>query len=650
LFGDRSLGLKSRGIAMAKKKTNKNLSGKPKEKTKKPNELTSLELAFQKAISQQKSSPQKETPPPANATTQERSKNRKIFSQTQQKDLQQVRRSGAHESATTPAKERTENKRIYTPSRNAQSKPQTLQRTGTTHEKNMPKQDKTSCAPEKLHLKRLPDEEIMLDAGKTGTKKEKTTKGNKGWKKGFSSKTQAHDGNPNAESDIVIGFDFGTSSSKLVFRDTGRQTAYAVPFGSMSSVPENIYLLPTYIYINDEGELNLTGDGHYYTNLKVDLIKNAGKPIFKMEKTGEFISASELATAYMGIVLEFAKDWFLNHTKTIYQKTQIQWSLNLGIPSKNYDDTKEEIKMFRIMAMSAWRLSVIDAAVKIYEVKKAIEEAKNHIKTQGEKIDIADENHLWLHPDFVNVHPEVIMEIVGYSHSPLRKEGLHLLVDVGATTLDAAAFVIHNNEGEDIYPLLETDVQTYGTIALHQRRMDSIKNNLQKSLWQINAIDPLKPVPEISHYGLSIDCNTILAENDAAFFIECSKIIGEVIRRTKLLRDPNSRAWERELDVFICGGGARLVSYRKMVEDRGNKIADRFNEFKGFNIKEIPISKQLDAPEIHHNEYDRLAVAYGLSFSVDEIGKIIPSKQIKDVQRDRKTKNCQDQFIDKDMC
>jgi hypothetical protein len=45
------------------------------------------------------------------------------------------------------------------------------------------------------------------------------------------------------------------------------------------------------------------------------------------------------------------------------------------------------------------------------------------------------------------------MEVAGYAHSPTRTKGLHLLVNVGATSMDTATFIIQSKDGENVFPL-----------------------------------------------------------------------------------------------------------------------------------------------------------------------------------------------------
>lgn len=215
--------------------------------------------------------------------------------------------------------------------------------------------------------------------------------------------------------------------------------------------------------------------------------------------------------------------------------------------------------------------------------------------------------------------------------------------------MDAATFIIHSKDGEDVFPLLETKVERYGTMSLHDTRIDIMKKYLEKNLQGMRHIDPIKQIPDPDYYELVIE-RDIIDENDAAFFHDCSKVIGEIIRETMIHRDPNSEVWKNGLPVFICGGGRRLANYREMIDDRGKKIAKNHSDFRGFEVKDIPKPDQVEAPNLSHGDYDRLAVAYGLSFTADEIGQIIPESKLGDIQKTTIRVSCEDRYVSKDMC
>jgi hypothetical protein len=432
-----------------------------------------------------------------------------------------------------------------------------------------------------------------------------------------------------------------------VIRDSGRQTAYAIPFGSLAC-SGNSYLIPTKIFISDDGNLSLSPAQYSFGSLKIHLMDSPEKIIFSAQSASVTINAAELAAAYMALVIRRARYWFLKQMKLIYKDTHIYWHVNLGIPSKNYDDHKIR-KTFQTIAMAAWRISRSDSIINIAEVKKYLKEAASHLASKEGLLNSNADEDCWLHPDYVTTHPEVIMEVVGYAHSPLRINGLHMLVDVGATTLDTATFLIRSHSGEDVFTLLATKVERYGTMELHKHRVHALKNSMQECLSRMSNIDPTLPLPDSTHYERQVAKND-LSQNDSSFFKECGSNIGELVRYTIQDRDPNSSAWAAGLPVFICGGGARLPMYRNMIATLGSNIAESRMKFNKFSVEEIPQPQKLEAPELPHNEYDRLAVAYGLSFTSDEIGKVISESKVGDINREKKANIFEERFVSKDMC
>ncbi len=466
-----------------------------------------------------------------------------------------------------------------------------------------------------------------------------------------SGKSQVHHGKYKDESDIVMGFDFGTSSSKVIIQDSGRHTAYAVPFGQLSCTG-NTYLIPTQLYVGEDGSLSFSKRerDHPCGNIKSYLIDEPDRQIFSANKIAQSITITEVAVGYIAQVIRFSSAWFLKHTESIYKTTHIYWHLNIGMPSRNYDDIQMR-KLFQIIALAAWRISMLTPPINIMQVKEYLHEARqyNDANYKGKAVIPEEAQPLWLHPDYINAHPEVIMEVVGYVRSPLRTNGLHLIVDVGATTLDAATFIIHTNEGEDMFPILETAVERLGAMMLHLNRVDAVKTEMEKTLKKIATIDPILPLPDTSHYAISAS-NAEINKSDEGFFIRCRKMIGQIIKDTKNHRDPNSVVWGNELPVFICGGGGRLPSYLQMIKELGQGCAKSWNVFRGFVIKKIPQPEHLYAPDLPPTEYDRLSVAYGLSFTSDEIGEVIAQSEISDIVKKEKISNTEDRFVSKDMC
>lgn len=497
---------------------------------------------------------------------------------------------------------------------------------------------------ENLRLAPAPPQALMLNNCPLIIKTQGTNAGKKNRnRKPLRTGTQPVDGRCEKIADIVIGFDFGTSSSKVVIQDIAQKKAYAVPFGDLAC-SANTYLIPTRIHVDPNGRFSLVNVAHERTDIKMRLLDNPDQPIFQNAVPN--VSALELAAAYVGRVLQSARNWFLEYTRAIYTTTHIHWHINLGVPSRNYVDINKR-KCFRTVAMAAWPISqlpVINAA----NVKTLVQQAAARL---DDTRDHSNTETIWLHPDYVNTHPEVVTEVAGYVFSPLRNPGLHLLVDIGASTLDLATFVIHQEDGENQYPLLETEVKRMGALALHDCRVQAVKHCLETTLQAKNTVDPLEPLPDPDYYGVKSN-DKVVAKSDEAFFSECSELIGKIIRTTKNRRDPHSPHWKKGLPVFVCGGGSHIDGYRNMIKERGETIQQRRNDIGAFRIMDIPMPDEntFDAPNLLAADYNRLAVAYGLSFNADDIGKVIPSGEIIDITDQKIDVDIDKIFIGNEQC
>ena len=257
-------------------------------------------------------------------------------------------------------------------------------------------------------------------------------------------------GLPSETMDLVIGFDFGTSCSKVIIRSPfalrSRATAVSWHLGNGNST----YLLPTVLHENAYGEFSLVPSDsakHAQRDLKINLMD-------KVEDTG----AQARTAAYIGLALRSARQWLLDTQKDVYGTYHLRWALNIGIPSAGYDDENMRLT-FGSVARAAWKLS-------LQPDLPTLDTAAEALRIAGGKSDSAID---------IEVVPEIAAEVVGYARSRLRSEGLHVMVDVGASTIDICGFVLHSRDGEDRYELLTALVKRLGIHDLHLRRMDKIK-------------------------------------------------------------------------------------------------------------------------------------------------------------------------------
>ena len=214
----------------------------------------------------------------------------------------------------------------------------------------------------------------------------------------------------------------------------------------------------------------------------------------------------------------------------------------------------------------------------------------------------------------VAVVPEIAAAVVGYARSKHRREGLHVMVDVGASTIDICGFVLHPAGGEDgdQYHLLTALVKRLGLHELHLRRTRAVEAAGGR-LRPVVAAAP-SPFGAIPDAGRSyVDDPALcgrLDKIDKEYRDECTNAIMTVLMDLRTRRDPHSTNWESGLPVFVGGGGGRF----KLVTDILSRSHERLvNAVKTRGIKRmgLPALRTLSNSDIPEEMAGRLDVAYG---------------------------------------
>ena len=401
--------------------------------------------------------------------------------------------------------------------------------------------------------------------------------------------------------DLVMGLDFGTSSTKIVIQSPAVGFAAAIPFDQLSdeTCP---YLLATILYEDSDGSPMLAPTPHAITKLKLGLMDGDPK-------------SSERCVAYLGLCIQRARQRFLSTFARQLPKRSFRWALNLGIPSAGYDD-EEMSERFRDVAEAAWTVSRRHELTDAETARGALRD----LASPGDT-DIA-----------VDVIPEVAAEVVGYANSDERRDGLHVMFDVGAKTIDVCGFVLHRPDVDDSYSLLTAIVDVdHGTHCLHEARLHEIQSRgLQVALSLEDLADPLSPIPEsIDEYLKSGSSPDGLYDWDDQFAEDCVRPLMETVMALRRSRDPNSPAHRDGLSVFLGGGGAEMTFYQSVLD----KADERLRRATKSRLipRRLPVPPTLVNEDVSEQDFARLAVAYGLSFDSFDIGTIQPPSQIDDI-------------------
>lgn len=428
----------------------------------------------------------------------------------------------------------------------------------------------------------------------------------------------------NGECDLVIGLDFGTSASKVVVQapDLPGGQAYAVDFGEIAHSSMR-YIVPTRLWVTPRGRCTLANreNAKVVNDIKLDLFAHDDRLNSNRGPKRQGLKPDAAAVSYLALILRYTRRWFLETKRDVVGHFQkFNWSVNLGVPSPCVEDNDDNLR-FRLVGKAAWMLSVLEEEV-------TIGKAQDELRYLVEAPEYWDRDDDGLTCDF-DIIPEIAAGAVGYALSALRREGVHLMIDVGASTVDVCSFLLHQREG-DRYSLLTADVQQLGTIRLHQERILAIQHLYEQQAQDLrDKHDPLTPITEdIEPYLLARDRivkGIQIAEADLRG--RYHKMLRRVVVDLKTRRAPRESVWKDRLPVLVIGGGSRLAFFASLA----NKLGEWIKTYcRNEGMLQLPIPTP-EALKTKTNEYHRLAVAWGLSHRAMDIGEITPADRISDI-------------------
>ncbi|MTW21386.1 hypothetical protein [Allochromatium palmeri] len=254
-----------------------------------------------------------------------------------------------------------------------------------------------------------------------------------------------------------------------------------------------------------------------------------------------------------------------------------------------------------------------------------------------------------------NVRQDDPVRLVVYQHSASLKPCIR---PVGAGSVDSSLFQVKKARGGRWdFEFFTSVVEPHGVINLHRYRINWWKNALQEqggnsdllsSLEQLKfATDRDFAIPEhCSHYFDAIETSFHGSEQtpDESFY---GKVKGQVQNQNSWRTWKNNLLSQNDLKgipAFYCGGGMRMPFYCSL--QRALRSCPNMTWLCA-NPHRIDLPNNLEAPGVRREDYDRLTVAYGLSFL--EVGKVI--KAIPSPRLTTTPESCwRDHYPDKDFC
>ena len=420
--------------------------------------------------------------------------------------------------------------------------------------------------------------------------------------------------------DLVIGLDFGTSSTKVVVRSPslGRGRALVVKWpeehgtdGRRSSRDRRRWFLPTALRFVD-GECRFVADW-----------RAAGGDDLKFRLVDDpcDLEARARAAAYLGLALRAAREYVLETQGSVYGSYRLRWALHLGMPSGGYGD-HEMREAFLAVARGAWALSLSARGSTLEAARQAVQ---GHGAAGGGEF---DED-----APVIEVVPEIVA-LVGYAQSRRRREGLHVIVDTGASTMDICGFgLLRGLDGDDEFVLNVALVERLGVGELHRRRIEVVEDagETVREPRFLGAFDAVRDCGNAYVDERSSPLRTKLDAVDERYVQDCASSLMRVIMTLRRKKDPSAPHFRTGLPLFLAGGGAKCQRVQEVVREASERMVNTLVDVGPMQMEPLPTLEALEGRDEVGDMAERFGVAYGLSFDRLDMGAFTPPDEVPDV-------------------
>ena len=395
---------------------------------------------------------------------------------------------------------------------------------------------------------------------------------------------------------LVIGLDFGAAFSKVVIGDN--RVRYAVPFAGFAD-PDTACLLPSILDVDKNGICHFSSADHCdsrTTSLKLPLLDGTLSNDDKV-----------MMTAYFVLIFRTATGWLLERYKKRYAHCSIVWSVNAGLPAGS-DDNDALSDFYQSLIHRAWLISVLPGPVSFNRVKQYMQAEEGTFSTLPIQY-----RSRFISKSRIRCFPAIDAQVAGYVQSTTANDDLQLLLDIGAATFSIAAFSISGKR----CAVYDSAVQHIGVCYLLKRRYE----NLKLSDADINLF---KHIPDAQAFSETY----ALTEKDIKFADtlysgEISRQISKLMDHMKTRYCSDTDCWEKGILTTTSGGGARLEIIDNIIRSFENKPCPH-----RIHSQRPGLPDDLMVENLPQDAFDRLAVAYGLSYAADVIDAVFDRQVI----------------------
>ncbi|MFW5995229.1 MAG: hypothetical protein ACOCRN_03880 [Spirochaetia bacterium] len=404
---------------------------------------------------------------------------------------------------------------------------------------------------------------------------------------------------------VSVGIDFGTTYTKVAWKDIATDAAGFVDFPTTDATTP---FLDSQVRIDESGRCYTPLDKGFAKARRAERflkMRIAGSRIYETEPSGtKQIAASveALSAFYLGRVIQYSCEHFRNSEAERVAGRTVNWLPSLGIPTRHYDSPLRE-RFERILA-AAWKMSSMSfsgpSAEEIQHEYESIDGARAAAKLP------------------VFTYPEIGAAVLSFLVSPEAQPGVYIYFDVGGGTLDGVSFRYRNRGGDRSVEYYSAVVEELGVEAVAERlrRLFTVPDI---ALFREALIGGREGIREpLGYKEVKPDVQRAVAEVVAGGRLRNKSQDWRVSRVDdglyyqwfpEYLRDDKVQ----KLPVFVGGGGWQSKHHQSWIRNTYGDFKHHNAGIPPYELTALPVPPKLQQDATHSSQYNRLAVAYGLT-------------------------------------
>lgn len=440
---------------------------------------------------------------------------------------------------------------------------------------------------------------------------------------------------------INVGFDFGTSSSKVIWRDVTGDRLTLLGFDNGATgypsicLPSSVKIAGDRVFFGSDAETN-RDLGWLVRSLKVCIACRASavscrdcQPAGEQKRPGEFVvtahgpqqlNADELAALLVGYTMGTAKRRI---EKGFRQARDADFTWNMSAPLDQYEFGKLREGFERLAYNGSLVAGDVQSGMRLSDAVALIRD--NARRSMPSRDDLP-----------ISIVPEAIAAVHAYCQSPIASHGLYALVDVGAGTTTVSFFRYHNASSKSI-TCYSSYTDAVGADDFDRAIFAALVRN-HPELERLGVADraavlhDIRTAKETLSPGLRLGSGYQLSKADVLAAIRpmssrVFNVYGTAFSKA-YAKEKFSDRW-KSLTIMLIGGGSLVSGVAQALDRAPHGMVER----RMVQALELPDVIRIDGGprEISQQDANLLTVAFGLSHARVDIPEYWETKEVEPI-------------------